>query len=137
SSAGVSPTVTFTGAPASAAYQSMFTVTATTNASTVPTITASGPCAVGGVSGTAANTSAPVSMTSGTGTCSLAANWAPDTNYTSATASQSTTAKQIAPTVAFTGAPASAASGSSFTVTATTNASTLPTLTERKSGAYA
>jgi len=125
STGGGSPTVTFTGAPASAAYQSNFTVTATTNASTLPTITvASGPCSVGSVSGTSASASATVTMTSGTGTCTLAANWAADTNYTSATASQSTTATKIAATVSFTGAPASSAYQSTFTVASTTNATT-------------
>jgi phosphoesterase family protein/Big-like domain-containing protein/ASPM-SPD-2-Hydin domain-containing protein/centrosomal CEP192-like protein len=124
------PTVTFTGAPASAPYQSNFTVTATTNASTLPTITGtSGVCSVGSVSGTPASASATVTMSSGTGTCSLTANWAADSNYAAATASQSTTATKIGPTVTFTGAPASAANNSTFTVAATTNASPLPTIT--------
>jgi hypothetical protein len=79
----IAPTVTFTGAPASAPYNRIFAVTATTNASTTAAITASGVCSIAG------NT---VTMTSGTGTCSLTATWAADDNYTSATASQSTTA---------------------------------------------
>ncbi|PYV26998.1 MAG: hypothetical protein DMG27_05145, partial [Acidobacteria bacterium] len=121
---GATPAVTFTGAPASAAYQSTFAVAATTNASTLPTITTSGPCSVSGVSGAAANASATITMTGGTGACSLTANWAPDSNYAAATATQSTAAAQVAPTVTFTGAPASAAYQSSFAVTSTTNAST-------------
>src|SRR5439155_17689559 len=92
--------VTFTGAPASAAYQSTFSVASTTNASTTAVIAASGACTIAG------NT---VTMTSGTGACSLTANWAADNNYTSGTASQSTGAAKIAATVTFTGAPASAA----------------------------
>ncbi len=68
-------------------------------------------------------------MTSGTGTCLLTATWAADPNYLGATVNQSTTAAKVAPTVAFTGAPASAANGASFTVTATTNASSVPTIT--------
>jgi hypothetical protein len=116
----IAPTVTFTGAQASAAFQSTFTVAATTNASTTPVITASGACSIAGTL---------VTMTSGTGTCSLTANWAADNNYASATAGQSTTANRIAPTVTFTGAQASAVFGSQFTVASTTNASTTPVIT--------
>jgi hypothetical protein len=79
----IAPTVTFTGAPASAPYNSSFAVAATTNASVTAAITASGVCSIAG------NT---VTMTSGTGTCSLTATWAADDNCTSATASQSTAA---------------------------------------------
>lgn len=75
------PTVTFTGAPASAASGSIFIVTATTNASTVATITAAGACSVAG---------SRVTMTSNTGTCQLTANWASDPNYLAASAGQST-----------------------------------------------
>jgi hypothetical protein len=57
-----------------------------------------------------------VTMTSGTGACSLTATWAADSNYIAATARQSATASKIAPTVTFTGAPASAAYQSGFTV---------------------
>ncbi|MGO9124489.1 MAG: choice-of-anchor D domain-containing protein [Terriglobales bacterium] len=113
--ARIAPTVTFTGAPASAAYQSSFTVATTTNASTTAVISASGACS---------NVGNSITMTSGTGTCSLTANWAADNNYQAATASQSTTAGKIAPTVTFTGAPASAVYGASFAVATTTNAST-------------
>jgi sugar lactone lactonase YvrE len=115
-----SPAVAFTGAPANAAYNSHFTVTATTNASTTPTITSSGACS---------NLGTAITMTSGTGICSLSATWAADSNYSGATATQSTTASKIAPTITFTGAPASAAYNSSFTVAATTNASATPTIT--------
>ncbi len=118
-SGGSSPTVTFTGAPASAPYRYKFAVATTTNASTTAVITATGACTIAG------NT---VTMTSGTGTCSLTANWAADNNYSAATASQSTTATKINPTVTFTGAPASAPYGSTFTVGATTNASTKATM---------
>src|SRR5438552_4332429 len=80
------PTVSFTGAPASAYFNSQFTVSASTNASTTPTITASGACTISGTT---------VTMTSGVGTCSLLASWAADTNYVAATATQSTTALQV------------------------------------------
>jgi FtsP/CotA-like multicopper oxidase with cupredoxin domain len=115
----IAPTVTFTGAPATANYQSTFTVASTTNATTTAVITASGACTVAG---------STVTMTSGTGTCSLIATWAADNNYSSATATQSTGAAQIAPTVAFTGAPANAAYKSTFTVTATTNSTAVATI---------
>ena len=116
----IAPTVTFTGAPVSAAYKSSFTVATTTNASNTPTISSSGACS---------NLSTAITMTSGTGACSLTATWAADSNYNGATATQSTTANKIAPTVTFTGAPVSAAYNSHFTVATTTNASTTPTIT--------
>ena len=77
------PTVAFTGAPASAVYGSTFVVSATTNASTTAVITASGACSASG------NT---VTITSGTGMCSLVADWAADSNFTSASRSQNTAA---------------------------------------------
>jgi len=79
----VASTVSFTGAPASAAYGATFNVSATTNASTTASITASGPCSISGT---------VVTITTGTGTCSLSANWAADSNYLAASLSQSTTA---------------------------------------------
>jgi hypothetical protein len=79
----ITPTVTFTGAPPTAAYNTSFTVAATTNASTTAVITASGACSIVG------NT---VTMTSGTGTCNLTASWAADSTYLAATATQSTQA---------------------------------------------
>ena len=109
------PTVTFTGAPATAPYGSSFAVTATTNASTPAVITATGSCTVAGTT---------VTMTDGIGKCSLTATWAADGTYAAASAHQFTHATKATPTVAFTGAPASALVGSSFTVSATTNAST-------------
>jgi len=89
------PTVTFTGAPASAAYQSTFTVATTTNASTTATITASGPCSVAG---------AVVTMTGASGTCLLTANWPADLNYLAASMTQSTVATKATATVALTAA---------------------------------
>ena len=105
----LTPAVTFTGAPASAPYNTSFTVTATTNASTVPTIVGTpGVCSVGPVSGISTLATALVTMTSGTGTCALTASWAADTSHYAATATQATVAALVAPTVTFTGAPASA-----------------------------
>jgi hypothetical protein len=68
-------------------------------------------------------------MTSGTTTCTATVTWAADANYNGATLDQSTTATKIAPTTTFTGAPASAAFGSSFTVASTTNSSASPVYT--------
>jgi trimeric autotransporter adhesin len=79
------PTVTFTGAPASAPYNSTFTVTATTNALVMPTITGTtGVCSVGTVTGSPATASALVTMLTGTGTCTLTANWAGGGGYSAA-----------------------------------------------------
>ena len=118
--AQVPPVVTFTSAPASAAYGTSFDVMSSTNASTQPVITAAGSCVVSG---------ATVTMTSGTGICDLTATWAADPNYLGATAHQATTARRATPTVTFTGAPASAVIGSTFDVSTTTSASTAAVLT--------
>ncbi len=120
--------VTFTGAPATTAYNATFTVTATTNANVMPSITPTGVCTVGAVSGTPAAATALVTMTSGTGSCLLTANWAQAAPFASATATQTTTASLAAPTVTLTGAPASAVYNTSFTVTATTSAGIGPTI---------
>jgi len=126
----LSPTVTFTGAPANAPYNGTFTVTATTNASVMPTISGTaGVCSVGAVTGTPANANALVTMLSGSGTCIVSASWTSDANYSAAgPLTQSTSASSVAPTVTFTGAPASSAYKGTFTVTATTNASVMPTI---------
>jgi hypothetical protein len=113
------PTVTFTGAPATGAYKSTFNVSATTNATSTAVISATGACAI---------TGNIVTMTSGTGSCSLVANWAADNNYATTSATQSTNATKIAATVTFTGAPATAPYLSTFTVAATTSASTTASL---------
>lgn len=92
----IAPTVTFTGAPVSAAYQAVFTVAATTNASTSPQITSSGACS---------NSGLVVTMTSGTGTCALSATWTADTNYSGVTLTQFTAATKINPVISWTPAP--------------------------------
>src|SRR5207249_6578108 len=108
----IDPTVTFTGAPASAGYGTTFTVASTTNSSDSPVYTAGGVCS---------KLIAVYTMTSGTGTCTSTVTWAADAIYDGATQSQTTTATKIDPTVTFTGAPASAAYLSTFTVASTTN----------------
>ena len=83
------PTVTFTGAPTTAANGMTFTVTATTNDGTTATITATGACTVptGSTGGTVT-----VTMTENKGTCTLTASWPATTTYVSAKATQKTTA---------------------------------------------
>ncbi len=89
----LTPTVTFTGAPASVAYGTSSIVTATTNASTIPTITGTANiCSVGPVTGTAASATATVTMIAASGICTLTANWAADTTFAAASATQTTTA---------------------------------------------
>src|SRR5438552_7157632 len=108
----INPTVAFTGAPASAPYQSTVTVASSTNSSASPVYTSGGVCS---------NLTTAYTMTSGTGSCAATVTWAADDNYTGATRSQTTTAEKITPTVTFTGAPASAAYQSAFTVASSTN----------------
>ena len=110
------PTVTFTGAPATAPYESTFNVVATTNATTTASITASGACKISG---------ATVTITTGSGTCSLTASWAADANYLAASATQSTTAELAIPTITW-ATPAAitygtALSGTQLDATATYN----------------
>jgi hypothetical protein len=96
------PTVTLNSAPAAAAYSSTLNVAATTNAGVMPTITPTGVCSVGPVSGTPTNATASVLMTGGTGTCLLTANWPATSVYAAASAAKSITATKIASTTAIT-----------------------------------
>ncbi len=84
--AAIAPTVSVT-APATAVYGSTYTVVATTNASTTPTITVA-PATVCTISGTA------VTMVNGTGTCTVTAKWAADNVYKAATATAKTIAQK-------------------------------------------
>jgi hypothetical protein len=84
------PVVNFAGAPASAPYLTTFTVSASTNASTAALIRASGACTIAGTT---------VTMSAGTGTCSLNASWATDSIYLAASAAQSTVATTVAPVI--------------------------------------
>jgi sugar lactone lactonase YvrE len=114
------PTVTFTGAPATAPYHGTFTVAATTNASTTAVITASGSCTIAGVT---------VTISAPTGSCSLLATWAADSNYLAASATQSTAATKATPAINWT-IPAAitygtALSGTQLDATATSNGSSV------------
>jgi hypothetical protein len=91
----IAPTVTFTGAPASAAYLSTFSVATTQNSGVTPTITSSpaGVCTVsGGV----------VTMKNGGGTCNVKASWAANDYYLAATLEQSTFATPLPTTTTIT-----------------------------------
>ena len=113
---------------ASALYSTSFTVAATGGASGNPvTFTSSGACS---------NLGATYSMTSGTGTCSVIANQAGNSNYAAAPAVTVTVAAIPATqSIVFNqNAPATAAYNSNFTVTATGGASGNP-VTFTSSGA--
>jgi hypothetical protein len=84
----VAQTITFTNnPPATAAYHSSFTVAATGGASgNAVTFSSSGVCS---------NSGAAYTMTSGTGTCSVIANQAGNSNYAAAAqVTKTVTAKQ-------------------------------------------
>jgi uncharacterized membrane protein YdcZ (DUF606 family) len=110
--------ITFTnGPPATAAYNTSFTVAATGGASgNAVTFTSSGSCS---------NSGAKYTMTSGTGTCSVIANQAGNSDYTAATqVTKTVTATLVAQSITFTtNPPASAAYKSTFTVAAAGGAS--------------
>jgi FtsP/CotA-like multicopper oxidase with cupredoxin domain len=119
-------TVTFTGAPASAVYNSTFTVTTTTNAPVTPTITGTGACVFGPVTAI----SALITMTSGTGTCTLTATWPATGTFAPATATQTTAAVLATPTITWpTPSPipyGTPLSGTQLNATATYNGSPVP-----------
>jgi large repetitive protein len=85
----VTPTVSFTGAPATATYGSNFTVAASSNSTSTPTFTATGACTIN-------VTTLAVTMTSGIGTCTMKASWAANDVYAAATATQTTSAEKAA-----------------------------------------
>jgi uncharacterized protein YjdB len=145
----ITPRVTFTGAPASAPFYGTFTVSATTNALLMPSITGTpGVCSVGTVTGTPASASAMVTMLLSTGTCTTTANWGAGGGYSAAgPLSQQTTAVkaasittitsntpnpstlQQAVTIGFTVAGGSAGPTGAVTVTASTGESCTGALT--------
>jgi large repetitive protein len=103
--------------PPSAAYKTSFTVTAMGGSSgNAVTFTSSGVCS---------NSSGTYTMTSGTGTCSVIANQAGNSNYAAAPQSTTYVTATLAPqTIVYTTSPpASAAYKTSFTVAASGGAS--------------
>jgi hypothetical protein len=117
-----SQTIRFTqAAPTTAAYNSSFTVAASAGSGLPVAFTSSGACS---------NVGATYTMTSGTGTCSVIANQAGNTNYSAASpVTQFTIATRANPTVTFTGAPATAPYLSTFTLVATTNSTAVAYVT--------
>jgi len=87
-----SPTVALGGVPPTAPYQSTFTVTTSTNASTTAVIKTSGSCSISGTI---------VTITSGSGGCTVTVNWATDPLYVATSISRSTTAQKLPPTIAW------------------------------------
>jgi hypothetical protein len=115
--------ITFTTSPpASAAYKSSFTVVASASSGLAVTFTSSGACG---------NSGATYTMTNATGTCSVIANQAGNSNYSAAAqVTKSVTATQATQTIAFTTSPpASAAYKSSFTVVASASSGLAVTFT--------
>jgi VCBS repeat-containing protein len=122
------PITTFTGAPASAVFGSNFIVTATSTGTTTPAITVSGPCSVTTLGGTASSYTAQVFMNSGTGSCVMTATWPIGGGFAGAMLQQTTAATKATPTTTLVGALSTSPYNSSFVMTATTNASTIPTI---------
>jgi hypothetical protein len=91
-----SQSVTFTGAPMEAPYNSTFVMTATTNASTVAYITTnnSSTCALSGP-----YSPVTVTMLKSTGKCTFTAQWGADQNYNPASATQMTSAEKATPVI--------------------------------------
>lgn len=85
------PTVSFTGAPATASNGSTFSVTATTNDGTTATITATATSSCTVPAGSTGGT-VTVTMTKNSGACSLKASWLATKTYLAATLTQKTTA---------------------------------------------
>jgi hypothetical protein len=115
-------TITFTtSAPASAAYNSSFTVVATASSGLPVAFTSAGSCT---------NVGPTYTMTNSTGTCSVIANQAGNSDYFPApTVTQTTHATKATQTVSFTGAPPTAQYGTNFTVVATSTAPITPSIT--------
>jgi hypothetical protein len=107
-----SQSITFTvNAPASAVYNSSFTVAATASSGLAVAYSSAGACT---------NSGATYTMTASTGSCSVIANQAGNGNYSAAPqVTQSTAATVASQSITFTtSAPASAGYHSSFTVVA-------------------
>jgi hypothetical protein len=80
-------TIALTSAPSTAIYNTTFGVTASASSGLTVTLGASGACSISGTT---------VTMTSGTGTCSLTADQAGNTNYSAAPQATQSTAAQKA-----------------------------------------
>ncbi len=116
-------TVSFTtNAPASAVFNSSFTVAATASSGLPITYSSDGVVCT--------NSGPLYTMISGTGTCTVSATQAGNASYAAASASESTNAVKASQTVSFTtNAPTSAVYNSSFTVAATSSSGLSATFT--------
>jgi len=113
--------ITFPASPTSAVYNTTFTTTATSSSGLTVTIAATGSCTI---------SSGTVTMTSGTGICTLTASQAGNANFSAATnVVHNVAAAMATQTITFTGAPASAAFGSTFTVAASASSGLAVTVT--------
>jgi kumamolisin len=121
-----SQTITFTtNAPSSAVYNSSFTVAASASSGLAVAFTSAGSCT---------NAGATYTVTSGSGTCFVIANQLGNANYTAAPQiTQTANATKATPTVTFTGLPASLPYNNTYTLVATTNASTTASITDSTS----
>ncbi|MGA2845189.1 MAG: choice-of-anchor D domain-containing protein [Candidatus Acidiferrales bacterium] len=114
-------TITFPASPASAVYNTTFAATATSSSGLPVTIAATGVCTI---------SSGTVTMTSGTGTCTLTASQAGNGSFGPApNVVHTVAAAKATQTITFTGVPASAAFGSSFTVAASASSGLPVTVT--------
>ncbi|MGB8474832.1 MAG: MBG domain-containing protein [Candidatus Acidiferrum sp.] len=118
-------TISFTAtAPANASYNSTFTVGAQSDSGLTVTLSvdggSTGVCSLGTPSLASGVTSATVTMSSGTGTCTIDANQAGDINYNAAAQQQTlATATLASQTISFTTtAPSTASYGSTFPMAA-------------------
>jgi uncharacterized protein (DUF1800 family)/sugar lactone lactonase YvrE len=118
-----SQTITFTAkAPATASYNSSFTVAATANSGLPVSFSSSGQCT---------NVAGTFTMGNSAGKCNVIANQSGNANYQAAATVTETTATttKVAQAVTFIGAPATASYQSSFMVSANSNSGITPTIT--------
>ena len=107
--------ISCSGIPASGAYGSGFTASCSATSGLAVSYASSGGCS---------NAGASYSMTSGTTACLVSVTQSGNTDYLAApTFNQSVTATKIDPTVSFTGLPSSLPYNNTYTLAATTNAS--------------
>ena len=85
-------TITLSGVPATATYNTTFTPSASASSGLPVTIAVSGVCSL---------SNGVVTMTSGTGTCVVTASQAGDNNYNPASTSQTVTAQKASQTITF------------------------------------
>ena len=120
-----SQTITFVQPTTPAAYNSTFAVSASSNSGLAVTITASGVCTINGT--TSATSNGTVKMTGGTGTCTLTASQAGNSNYGLATnVMRTVTATLATQSITLSNVPVSEPVSSAFTVSATGGASGNP-----------